>query len=867
LEVFRDKQDFTGNEYHRSLETHLRDSAKLLVICSPQACKSEYVNDEIRQFARLKGPAGIIPILISGIPNNEARPGQEDQRAFPEALCEVIGMPLAADFRGFDPNKSRLNGTAYQDAWYTILANIYDVPRSEIEQRDKRRRARTRRLTVGVAVVILCLIATAAAIAWKSRAQTKVEAGRSRELRYIGNIGLAQQAYNATDLHGMVELLNNEIPPGGTNAPSGNKNDLRGFEWFYLWRLSQGPSTTMNLGDSFAAAAFRPDGTTFATAGKDGTVKFWSLDLRKELGQLGPLESAVTGLAFSPDGKLLATVGDKSSVRLWDASSRTAIANITALANIKDLGSAVDGIAFSPDGKALAGVSFEDGKKMIRVWDTVSRTIVTSIAGDSTASASEMFVRFSPDGTTLAASSGFGVRLCRFPSGEMINEFDGPGVYVTAIAFSPDGKTLAAASENGKVLFYDLKAARKYGAFVAHDDYLGNVAFSADGKLLVTSSSDKTIKVWDAKSHALLNTLKGHTTGIQALAISPDARTVLSAGDKTVRRWELSTRPEYEELGNLDIMMSDIAPSPVDNRLALASASSIVIWEPSARKQLTKLADHSESINSLSCSPDGKTMAIASSGKQVELWDTSSQKTEKLAGHTGLVYSVAFSPNGKMLASTSADRTIRLWDVPSRQPSSTRFPSQTKAVTAVAFSPDGSTLATGSDDRTVKLWDLNTGQQIASAPAFAETFKLPPDFDESRQQLVTTLAFSPEGQTLASAGVNGAVALWRVAKRTLERYGTLAGHTGIVNRVVFSPDGRTIATGSADGTVRLWNAALGRELITFKETKTNRTDLPHFLFGTENQVSALAFSHDGQFLVSGLMEGTVRVRRGAAASR
>src|SRR6266567_1053954 len=59
LEIFRDKQDFTGNEYHGSLESHLRDSAKLIVICSPEACQSEYVNDEIRQFAHLKGPAGI----------------------------------------------------------------------------------------------------------------------------------------------------------------------------------------------------------------------------------------------------------------------------------------------------------------------------------------------------------------------------------------------------------------------------------------------------------------------------------------------------------------------------------------------------------------------------------------------------------------------------------------------------------------------------------------------------------------------------------------------------------------------------------------------------------------------------------------
>ena len=142
LKVFRDKQDFTGTEYHRSLEKHLTDSAKLIVICSPEACQSEYVNDEIRQFARLKGVSGIVPVLSFGIPNNEVKAGQEAQKAFPAALCELMAMPLAADFRGFTPKTNKINRGLYRDAWYTTLANIYDVPRAEIEERDQKRQKR-----------------------------------------------------------------------------------------------------------------------------------------------------------------------------------------------------------------------------------------------------------------------------------------------------------------------------------------------------------------------------------------------------------------------------------------------------------------------------------------------------------------------------------------------------------------------------------------------------------------------------------------------------------------------------------------------------------------------------------------------------
>ena len=846
LEIFRDKQDFTGNEYHRSLETHLQDSAKLIVVCSPEAAHSEYVNDEIRQFARLKGTEGILPVLISGIPNNEATPEQERQKAFPAALCEVIGMPLAADFRGFNPEKNKIDRVPYQDAWYTVLANVYGVPRAEIEQRDKKRQARSRRITAAVALVILSLIAAAAVVAWKSRTQTQVEAGRGRELRYIGNISLAQQAYNATDLPGMAELLKSE------------PNNLRGFEWRYLWRLSQGPNARVNAQVPVKAVAFSPDGRVFAAAGDNGMVQLWSAESLSKIGELGKQNATITGLAFSPDGKTLATAGRDIPVRLWDPNSRAQIAEI------KELGNVAEALAFSPDSGNLAAIGFENMKKLVKVWDLTSHSLMAPIEGDATASGSGMFVRFSPDGKTLALSSSFGVRLAKFPSGETIGDIDSLEGYISTIAFSPNGQTLAAATESGKVLFFDASTRRKSGALDAHSEYVSDVAFSTDGKLLVTASSDKTIRLWDAKSHAPLSTLKGHAAPINALAISRDSRTVASASeDQTVRLWEVSGRPEYEQLSNLGILMSCIAASPVDNRLALASASTIVIWEPGTRKELARLDGHSESINAVSFSADGQTLAIASSGNDVELWDTSSRTTAKLLGHTALVYAVAFSPDGKLLASTSADHTIRLWGAATRQASPIKFPAQAKAVTAVAFSPDGKMLVTGSDDRMIKLWDVETGHQLASAPAFAETYKPPADYDETRQPSVTSVTFSPDGKVLATAGIDGMVALWRVVKDTLQRSATLTGHTGIVNKVVFSPDGRTIATASADTTVRLWNTALARELLTFKEPKDKRTDLPEFLRGTENQVNAVAFSRDGQFLVTGLNDGTVRLRRAA----
>ena len=102
LDIFRDEADMTGGEYHSSIQKHVKESRKLIVLCSPAARASAFVNEEIRQFAQLNGAGGLIPLLISGIPNNQAKPGEESSMAFPEALCEVMDMPLATSFAGFN---------------------------------------------------------------------------------------------------------------------------------------------------------------------------------------------------------------------------------------------------------------------------------------------------------------------------------------------------------------------------------------------------------------------------------------------------------------------------------------------------------------------------------------------------------------------------------------------------------------------------------------------------------------------------------------------------------------------------------------------------------------------------------------------
>ena len=155
-------------------------------------------------------------------------------------------------------------------------------------------------------------------------------------------------------------------------------------------------------------------------------------------------------------------------------------------------------------------------------------------------------------------------------------------------------------------------------------------------------------------------------------------------------------------------------------------------------------------------------------------------------------------------------------------------------VYSVAFSPDGKTLASGSVDKTVKLWDAQTGQELATLKGHADN--------------VTSVAFSPDGKTLASGSRDKTVKLWDA--QTGQELATLKGHDASVYSVAFSPDGKTLASGSEDKTVKLWDAQTGQELATLK--------------GHDDSVYSVAFSPDGKTLASGSGDKTVKLWVGNA---
>ena len=342
-----------------------------------------------------------------------------------------------------------------------------------------------------------------------------------------------------------------------------------------------------------------------------------------------------------------------------------------------------------------------------------------------------------------------------------------------------------------------------------HSDFVTSVAFSPDGKTLASGSWDNTIILWDiATRQPIGQPLNGHSSFVLSVAFSPDGKTLASGSyDNTIILWDIATRqPIGQPLrGHLDAVTS-MAFSPDGKTLASGSAdNTIILWDVATRQPIGQpLSRHLDAVLSVAFSPDGKTLASGSYDNTIILWDIATRQPigQPLSGHLDAVLSVAFSPDGKTLASGSTDNAIILWDVSAalntsaarRSPFGQPLSGNSDAVTSMAFSPDGKTLALGNLDKTVILWDLAVRSPIG------QPFS-------GHLNSVTSVTFSPDGKTLASSNYGFiSIILWDVATR--QPIGQpFSGVIDIVTSVAFSPDGKTLASGIDDNTIILWEVA------------------------------------------------------------
>lgn len=809
--IFRDREELpTSSDLGENINQALRQARYLVVICSPSAAVSRWVNEEVKAFKALGREDRILCLIVDGEPNASDKPGSGLLECFPEALRFEVDArgkltaertePIAADARAGKDGKV--------NARLKILAGLLGVGFDELKQRERQRRFWRRLQIAGAALVLVAFFV--GGWQWQVRQaliESYVEQGRQELL--AGNRPAAAVYLSEAYLLG------------------DNSSALR----FMLARaalvLDARIAGIKHPGERLNTIVFDHAGSRFLTASEDGSVAIWSANTGERIVSAKDPATGIIVAVFTLDGRRFLTYSDERPIRVWDAATGR------MLASLPEEGKRLLFRAASPDGRRI--VTSNETTGAVQVWDGDTGKPRSTLA---LSAANMILATFSPDGgrllTTAFKKTPVSYRdafknnvvsdMWDAESGARLFSLMAHEDKITSVRFSPDGQSFLTAGNDGYVRVWGARTGRLIrslpqrarGAPVLHAE------FASEGTVVVATDENGRVLFWDVADGLLLHALdvgKRHGTRVHAF-LTPDGLRVVSKGMDDARIWDASTgelRASAASLTN-EMSMAAVWVSPDGTRIVTSEGSdNLSLW--------AALGDMAVSLPDTvfrAVSRDLRFLVKSKPARVESLLKPEWSAALQLDGNE--VLDGIFSRDGRKIATSRPGAGIEVWDLETGR-------RVTRAGTwagYAAFSPDGALLVVARDDGTFEVRDAANGEPRLSVKAHS--------------QPVVFVGFSADGSRIATASWDRSAKVWDRDGRLLV---TLSGHAFTVNSASFSPDGKLIVTAGGDETARVWDAGSGRAIVS--------------LLGHKGSVSFGRFSNDGRFVATVGKDRTIKV--------
>lgn len=294
------------------------------------------------------------------------------------------------------------------------------------------------------------------------------------------------------------------------------------------------------------------------------------------------------------------------------------------------------------------------------------------------------------------------------------SKLEGHEFTVWSVAVTQDGQRILSGGQDSTIRFWDIKNEKELHKFIGHDGPVYGLVLMPDGKRLVSiADKDLAVKVWDLETKTLISSLAPNSAHVNAVAVSPDQRFIVTGGDDGITRfWDFDRGVNLRTLEHQHSIYS-LLISP-DNRYLLCGSKVeplsskpgvVKVWDFELGILLKTLDGHKGHVTSLAMTADSRFILSGGQDGVVHLWDLETgTQLKTMTGHKSAILMIHIAPDGQHVITGSDDGTVRVWVL--RGGVLLQSLNHTENVHSMVVTPDGSHVITGSVEGLVEVWDF-----------------------------------------------------------------------------------------------------------------------------------------------------------------